>query len=224
MGAEPFPLEPERQALLVVDMQNDFVRRGAPQEVPDARATVPVIATLLDAFRGAGRPVVFTRFSAGPQRTLLWNWSPQCGPELRSCWPGVVRRYDDGAELGGHDVIPELEPLAGEIVVDKYGYGSFHNTMLEDVLRARAVTQVVAVGTVTQICVEETVREGFHRGLEMVLVRDAVSSFDADLHTATLRNIEMKFGRVDSSEAVLAALKPGAQYPMQDRWSAGQGT
>lgn len=224
MGAEPFPLEPERQALLVVDMQNDFVRRGAPQEVPDARATVPVIAALLDAFRGAGRPVVFTRFSAGPQRTLLWNWSPQCGPELRSCWPGVVRRYGDGAELGGHDVIPELEPLAGETVVDKYGYGSFHNTMLEDVLRARAVTQVVAVGTVTQICVEETVREGFHRGLEMVLVRDAVSSFDADLHTATLRNIEMKFGRVDSSQAVLAVLKPGAQYPMQDRWSAGQGT
>lgn len=224
MGAEPFPLEPERQALLIVDMQNDFVRRGAPQEVPDARATVPAIAALLDAFRGAGRPVVFTRFSAGPQRTLLWNWSPQCGPELRSCWPGVIRRYDDGDELGGHDVIPELEPVEGETVVDKYGYGSFHNTMLEDVLRARAVTQVVAVGTVTQICVEETVREGFHRGLEMVLVRNAVSSFDADLHTATLRNIEMKFGRVESSETVLAALRPSAQLPMQDRWSVGPAT
>ena len=221
MGSEPFPLEPERQALLVVDMQNDFVRRGAPQEVPDARATIPAIAALLDAFRGADRPVVFTRFSAGPQRTLLWNWSPQCGPELRSCWPGVVRRYDDGDELAGHDVIPELEPLAGETVVDKYGYGSFHNTMLEDVLRARAVSQVVAVGTVTQICVEETVREGFHRGFEMVMVRDAVSSFDPDLHRATLRNIEMKFGRVESAETVLAALSPSAQLPMQDRWSAG---
>ena len=221
MGSEPFPLEPERQALLVVDMQNDFVRRGAPQEVPDARATIPAIAALLDAFRGADRPVVFTRFSAGPQRTLLWNWSPQCGPELRSCWPGVVRRYDDGDELAGHDVIPELAPLAGETVVDKYGYGSFHNTMLEDVLRARGISQVVAVGTVTQICVEETVREGFHRGLEMVMVRDAVSSFDPDLHTATLRNIEMKFGRVESAETVLAALRPSAQLPMQDRWSAG---
>jgi nicotinamidase-related amidase len=205
MAREPFSLEPERQALLVVDMQNDFVRPGAPQEVPDARETIPVIATLLDAFRQAGRPVIFTRFSAGPQRTLLWNWSPECGPELRSCWPGVSRRYDDGQELIGHDVVPELEPLEGETVVDKYGYGSFHNTVLEDVLRARAVSQVVTVGTVTQICVEETVREGFHRGLEMVMVRNAVSSFDPDLQTATLRNIEMKFGRVDSSETVLAS-------------------
>jgi len=208
MEAEPFVLEPERQALLVVDMQNDFVRSGAPQEVPDARETIPVIGALLDAFRAASRPVVFTRFSAGPQRTLLWNWSPQCGPQLRSCWPGVSRLYEDGEELAGHDVIPELEPCEGETVVDKYGYGSFHNTMLEDVLRARAVSQVVAVGTVTQICVEETVREGFHRGLEMVMVRDAVSSFDPELQRATLRNIEMKFGRVDDSNTVLAALTP----------------
>lgn len=221
MATEPFPLEPDRQALLVVDMQNDFVRPGAPQEVPDARATIPVIRELLDAFRAAGRPVVFTRFSAGPQRTLLWSWSPQCGPELRSCWPGVTRRYEDGEELGGHDVIPELEPLEGEPLVDKYGYGSFHNTMLEDVLRARGVSQVVAVGTVTQICVEETVREGFHRGLEMVMVRDGVSSFDAELQAATLRNIAMKFGRVESAETVLSRLSASAQRPMQDRWSAG---
>jgi nicotinamidase-related amidase len=212
MAAEPFPLDPQRQALLVVDMQNDFVRPGAPQEVPDARETIPVIASLLEAFRAAGRPVVFTRFSAGPGRTLLWTWSPECGPELRSCWPGVSRVYDDGQERYGHDVVVELEPLEGEPLVDKYGYGSFHNTTLEDVLRARDVSQVVAVGTVTQICVEETVREGFHRGLEMIMVSDAVSSFDPDLHAATLRNIRMKFGRVDRAETVLAALlegKPG---------------
>jgi nicotinamidase-related amidase len=201
--SEPFPLDRSRQALLVVDMQNDFVREGAPQEVPDARATIPVIRSLLERFRAEGRPVVFTRFTAGPERTLLWTWSPECGPELRSCWPGVRRSYADGQELGGHDVVPELAPLEGEPVVDKYGYGSFHNTMLEDVLRSRHVTQVVTVGTVTQICVEETVREGFHRGLEMVMVEDAVSSFDPELHAATLRNIAMKFGRVEPAERLL---------------------
>ena len=147
--------------------------------------------------------MVFTRFSAGPQRTLLWAWSPQCGPELRSCWPGVRRTYGDGAEAEGHAVIGELEPREGEPVVDKYGYGSFHNTMLEDVLRARHVSQIVTVGTVTQICVEETVREGFHRGFEMVMVRDGVSSFDPELHAATLRNIGMKFGRVEPAERLL---------------------
>jgi nicotinamidase-related amidase len=203
VNGEPFALDPGRAALLVVDMQNDFVREGAPQEVPDARATIPVIAGLQESFRRRGRPVVFTRFTAGPERTLLWSWSPECGPQLRSCWPGVVRTYADGTELPGHDVIPELAPLAAEPVVDKYGYGSFHNTMLEDVLRSRRVSQVVTVGTVTQICVEETVREGFHRGFEMVMVSDGVSSFDAQLHAATLRNIEMKFGRVERSERLL---------------------
>jgi ureidoacrylate peracid hydrolase len=206
---EPFALDSARMALLVVDMQNDFVRVGAPQEVPDARATVPVIASLLDAFREAGRPVLYSRFTAGPERTLLWTWSPECGPELRSCWPGVLREYGDVAGAReGHAVIDELAPRPGEPVIDKYGYGGFHNTALEGALRAHGVSQLAVTGTVTQICVEETVREGFHRDLEMVLVEDAVSSFDPDLHAATLRNIAMKFGRVESAARIRDTVAP----------------
>ncbi len=203
-AVEPFPLDPDRSALVVVDMQNDFVREGAPQEVPAARDTMAVIASLIEAWRAAGRPVMYTRFTAGPERTLLWTWSPECGPEQRSCWPGEVRRYSDRAEpLEGHAVIDELRPLAGEPVIDKYGYGGFHNTHLEDVLQAHGVSQIVVTGTVTQICVEETAREGFHRGFEVVVVRDGVSSFDDELAGATLRNLEMKFGRVETAAAVL---------------------
>jgi nicotinamidase-related amidase len=206
---EPFALDPGRMALLVVDMQNDFVREGAPQEVPDARATIPVIASLLGAFRDADRPVLYTRFTAGPERTLLWTWSPECGPELRSCWPGVERAYGDvDGRREGHAVIDELAPRPGEPVIDKYGYGGFHNTMLEGALRAHGASQVVATGTVTQICVEETVREGFHRELEMVLVEDAVSSFDPDLHAATLRNVAMKFGRVEPAARIRDVVAP----------------
>jgi nicotinamidase-related amidase len=195
--------------LLVVDMQNDFVREGAPQEVPEARTTIPLIASLLEAFRAAGRPVIYTRFTAGPQRTLLWNWSPECGPELRSCWPGELREYGDAdGAREGHAVIDELRPMDGEPLVDKYGYGGFHNTRLEGVLRAHGVSQVAVTGTVTQICVEETVREGFHRELGMVLVSDGVSSFDPELHAATLRNVAMKFGRVDRAALVQDALAP----------------
>ncbi len=198
-------------ALLVVDMQNDFVREGAPQEVPQARATIPVIGSLLGLFREAGRPVVFTRFTGGPRPTLLWTWSPQCGPELRSCWPGEMREYRDvEGTREGHAVIDELAPRSGEPVVDKYGYGSFHNTSLEGVLRAYGVSQVAVTGTVTQICVEETVREGFHRELEMVLVSDGVSSFDAELHAATLKNVAMKFGRVEPAELIHEAVAPAA--------------
>jgi nicotinamidase-related amidase len=202
--AEPFSLDPGRQALVVVDMQNDFVRVGAPQEVTAARAIVPTIARLVEGFRTGGRPVIFTRFTCGPERTLMWTWSPECGPELRSCWPGVVRSYGDWPEpLEGHSVIPELEPRPDEPLVDKYGYGGFHNTTLEDVLRSRGATQPIVTGTVTQICVEETVREGFHRGFEMVVVRDGVASFDDLLAEATLRNLAMKFGRVETADTVL---------------------
>jgi nicotinamidase-related amidase len=203
-----FPLLPAAQGLLVVDMQNDFVREGAPQEVPDARAIIPTVRNLIDVFRAAERPIFYTRFLAGPQRTLMWVWSPECGEEQRSCWPGHFRRYRDrDEELEGPAIVDELTPEPGDVVIDKYGYGGFHNTRLEDALRARYVTQVVTCGTVTQICVEETVREGFHRNLEMVVVRDAVASFDSALHAGTLRNLAMKFGVVKSSDEVVNALR-----------------
>jgi nicotinamidase-related amidase len=205
---DPFPLRPASQGLLIVDMQNDFVREGAPQEVPDARATVGTIRGLIDSFKSAGRPVLYTRFIAGPEQTLMWRWSPECGPELRSCWRGHFRRYvDSDRPLEGPAVVDEIAPAPGDEVVDKYGYGGFHNTSLEDALRARGVHQVVVTGTVTQICVEETVREGFHRNLEMVVLRDGVASFDPQLHDATLRNLAMKFALVTTAEEVMAALE-----------------
>jgi nicotinamidase-related amidase len=203
-----FPLAPASQGLLIVDMQNDFVREGAPQEVPDARAVIPTIRELIEAFRSAQRPVFYTRFLAGPRPTLMWLWSPECGDEVRSCWPGHFRRYRDRPDpLEGPGIVDQLTPERGDVVVDKYGYGGFHNTVLDDALRASRVTQVVTTGTVTQICVEETVREGFHRNLEMVVVRDAVASFDPELHAATLRNLAMKFGVVTSSDEVIASLR-----------------
>ena len=99
-----------------------------------------------------------------------------------------------------------MRPLPGEVVVDKYGYGSFHNTLLEDALRAARATQVWVVGTVTQICVEETVREGFRRGFEMVVAADGVSSFDGELHRATLRNLAQKFALVSDTVALVKTL------------------
>jgi nicotinamidase-related amidase len=203
----PFPLRPSAQALVVVDMQNDFLRVGAPQEVPEGRAVIPTVARLVEGFRAARRPVVYTRFLAGPARTLMTVWSPECGDEQRSCWPGHRRKYEDRRdELEGPDVVDELTPQADELIVDKYGYGAFHNTVLHDGLRARGCDQVVVCGVITQICVEDTVRQGFHLGLEMVAVRDAVASFDTELHEATLRNLGMKFAAVLEADSVLDAL------------------
>lgn len=211
MVTQPFAIDPAAAALLVVDLQNDFVREGAPQEVADARATLAPVSALRLAMRAAGRPVVFTRYTAGPEVTHLGWFSPECGPPQCSCWPGVTRGYlDRDHPLPGHDVVDELTPEPDEVTVDKYGYGSFHNTVLDDVLRAARVRQVWVVGTVTQICVEETVREGFRRGFEMVVAADGVSSFDEEMHRATLRNLAHKFAVVTDTTALIDALAAGS--------------
>lgn len=206
-GTLPFPVVAERTALVIVDMQNDFVRVDAPLEVPDARATIPVIRGLAERFRAIGRPVIYTRFLAGPQRTLVWTWSPQHAPPVCSCWPGVQRSYPDAlGPRGCADVIDELAPQPRDLVVDKYGYGAFHRTNLMDLLLAHAVDTVVVTGTVTQICVDETVRGAFEAGLKAVLISDGVSSYDPTLHAATLRNVALKFGRVITAQDLLREL------------------
>lgn len=207
MTAAPFSLARARAGLLVVDLQNDFVRVGAPQEVPSARATLTAVAALRRAARQTGMPVIFTRYTAGPEITHLAWFSPECGPPECSCWPGVSRAYADRTEpLAGHDVVDELTPLPDELVIDKYGYGAFHNTVLEDALRARNLRQLWVVGTVTQICVEETVREGYRRGFEMVVAADGVSSFDDHMHRATLRNLAQKFALVTDTATMCSEL------------------
>ena len=99
-----------RPALLVVDMQNDFVRAGAPQEVPDARRTFDAINQLIARFRDLGRPVIFTRFMAEEEPGLMWLWSRECQPDVRSCWKGQMRRYrDDPEERDGSGIVAELD-------------------------------------------------------------------------------------------------------------------
>jgi nicotinamidase-related amidase len=194
-------------ALLIVDMQNDFVRAGAPLEVPDARATIPVQRRLIDAFRARGRPVVFTRFLSCEADCLMWLWSPECHPDTRACWPGHMRTYDDiQGPLDCAAVVDELAPFPSDLVVDKFGYGSFHGTELDEHLRTHGIRSLVVAGTVTQICVEETAREAFHHGYRTTVVADAVSSYAPHLHAATLENFALKFGWVAAADTVLTWL------------------
>jgi nicotinamidase-related amidase len=197
-----------RPALVVVDMQNDFVRVGAPLEVPDTRATIPVHQSLIAVCREEGFPVIYTRFIAGPERTLVWEWSPQHAPPVRCCWRGVPRYYPDvDCELDCAEIVDELAPEHGDPIVDKYGYSAFHRTTLVDVLRAHHVQSVLVTGTVTQICVDETARGSFEHGYPTTIVSDAVSSYMPDLHAAALKSFALKFGWVSPAAEVIAALR-----------------
>jgi len=195
-------------ALVVVDMQNDFVRVGAPLEVPQARDTIAVHRELIAFSRTRQIPVIFTKFLAGPGRTLIWEWSPVLAPPICCCWKGHVRGYGDrDKELECSDIINELAPEPADPVVEKFGYGAFHNTNLDDILEARHVESVFVTGTVTQICVEETAREAFKYGYKTTIISDAVSSYLPDLHEAALKNFGLKFGWVSSAAEVMSRLE-----------------
>jgi nicotinamidase-related amidase len=194
-------------ALVVVDMQNDFVRVAAPMEVPEARPTIPVHQALLAACRKRDVPVIYTKFVAGPERTLVWEWSPPLAPPVCCCWKGFLRRYEDvGKELDCSDIIDEIYPEPGDPIVEKFGYGAFHNTNLDDLLKARHVESVLVTGTVTQICVEETARESFKRGYRTTVISDAVSTYMPDLQAAVLKNFALKFGWVSTAAEIIKAL------------------
>jgi len=206
-AAVPFELRRDRSALIVVDMQNDFVRVGAPLEVPDARETIDVNQELLAWFREHKRPVVFTRFIAGPEPTLMWKWSAVIAPPTCCCWPGFMRSYPDvEGERECIAVIDELEPKPGDHQIDKYGYNGFHRTRLTDLLNAGNVDTVLISGTVTQICVEDTARGAFHEGFQAAVVADAVSSYAPELHRASLQTLAMKYGRVVNAQDALAEM------------------
>ena len=202
-----FQLKPNSSALIVVDMQNDFVRVGAPLEVPDARETIEVHQDLLSWFRERERPIVFTRFIAGPTRTLMWNWSPQLAPPVCCCWPGFQRAYGDiEGERDCVAIIDELAPQPGESQVDKYGYNAFHRTRLTDLLHAHGVDTVLITGTVSQICVDEAARGAFHEGFQAAVISDAVSSYAPELQRASLQTLAMKYGRVVTAKEALGEM------------------
>lgn len=196
-----------RAALIIIDLQNDFVRQGAPMEVEDARHSLPTVRKLIEAARGKNLPVIYTKFISGPQKTLLWNWSPEI-EELGACRRGLTRYYADiQAERQCSDVVDEIYPQPEDYIVEKYGYSAFRFTNLRDILMSEGADSIIAVGTVTQICVADTVHDAFGLGFKVLVVSDCVTSYMPDLQAAFLKNFEKKFAWVKNSNEVLSLLK-----------------
>ena len=203
-----FEISKDKTALVVVDLQNDFVRQGAPMLVEEALGTIPANKKLIEFARRGGMPIIFTKFVAGKKPTLVWNWSPEI-ESGHNCVRGFERYYPDiNKKEQCTDIIDELKPLSPEdYIVEKYNYSSFCNTNLIDILRSEGADTVMVTGTVTQLCVLSTVHDAFHEGLKVILVSDCVSTWDRLQEQAAFENVAFKFGMVMTSDEVMKQLK-----------------
>jgi nicotinamidase-related amidase len=198
------PLVPGRTALLVVDMQRAFLEPGEAMEVPPARDVVPRIGELIAIFRDKGLPVVFTRFTYSVEAPLLVG---ELHPEHRPATPGAPAGLGQPSSscLEGQDnvrIVPDLEPRADELVIDKRYYDGFNGTVLDGALRARGITTLVVTGTMTDICVLATVVGGFNREYRMVVVEDGVATLWPGIQDAALDILGRAFARVTSAKDV----------------------
>ena len=186
---EEVRVDPAKTALVIVDMQNDFVKEGGSLLVPDAEATIPKIKGLLDLARESGMRVVLTQ-----------DTHTEGDPEWE-IWPEHVR---EGS--WGWRIVDEIAPREDELVIRKVRYDAFYGTHLDHYLRVWGMDTLVICGTVANICVHYTAASAALRWFKVVIPRDATSALDPFDLEASLRQTSFLFaGRITSSESVKAA-------------------
>jgi nicotinamidase-related amidase len=211
-----FVLRPDRCALLIIDMQRDFCQAGGYGSKTDVEATArfaalaPAIARVLAAARANGLQVIYTREGHLPDLSDLTPAKLQRSIDYGSPYgaSGPMGRLLIRGEYG-HDVIDALKPVPGEPVVDKPGYGAFHSTTLDQILRDRRVEDLIFTGVTTDVCVFSTLREAVDRGFRCLTLEDCTESFTPGMRAATMRMIEGEggiFGWVSDAERLLTAL------------------
>ncbi len=221
IAAEPYDFEfdPSRCALLIIDMQRDFLEPGGfgemlGNDVSQLRRTIAPNSKLLAAWREAGLHVIHTREG---HRADLADLPPakKIRGRSKTCIgdPGPMGRILVRGEAG-HDIIPELYPLGSEPVIDKPGKGAFFATDLHAILQNQNIQQLVVTGVTTEVCVNTTVREANDRGYDCLIPEDCVGSYFPEFQEMGLKMIKAQggiFGWVTKSENILGALQSISQ-------------
>lgn len=210
----PFEFEPAHTALVMIDMQRDFIEPGGfgaalGNDVSLLMAAVEPCRRILAGARATGMLVIHTREGHRPDLSDAPRAKVERGPpEKRIGAPGPMGRILVRGEAG-HDIVPTLAPLAEEPVIDKPGKGAFYQTDLDLMLRNRGIETLLVCGVTTEVCVHTTVREANDRGYRCLVLADACASYFPEFHEVGLRMIAAQggiFGWVSTTDIVLAAL------------------
>jgi biuret amidohydrolase len=211
---EPLAIDPERTAILMIDMQRDFLEPGGfgeslGNDVSLLSAAIEPCRSLLKLARQRKMLVVHTREGHRPDLSDAPPAKVNRGaPSLRIGAPGPMGRILIRGEAG-HDIVPALYPVEGEPVVDKPGKGAFYATDLHSILQNRRIDTLVVCGVTTEVCVHTTVREANDRGYRCLVPGDCCGSYFPEFHEMGLRMIKAQggiFGWVTDSARLLAAL------------------
>lgn len=217
IAAQPYdlPFAPDTTALVMIDMQRDFVEPGGfgemlGNDVSLLRSAIEPCRKVLQAAREAGLFVIHTREGHRPDLADLPPTKKERGHLAVGIGDeGPMGRILVRGELG-HDIIPELYPIAGEPVVDKPGKGAFYDTDLLGILRNQGIETLIVCGVTTEVCVHTTVREANDRGFNALVPADCTASYFPEFKRVALEMIKAQggiFGWVSDSEHVIRALQ-----------------
>ena len=214
---EPISLDTERTALIVVDMQNAFAKKGGMLDILGAfnevRANLAIINSkrIIEVFRHKSMPVIYLRMTygpdlagaGGPDSPNYWKESGLRAMRQRPEWKGKFLTID----TWDWEIIDELKPLPVETVINKSRYSGFVKTELDSVLKSHKIKYIVFIGIATNVCVESTLRDAYFHEYFPVLVGDACSNIGPDfIQEATIWNVTSVFGWVTATDSLIEAL------------------